>query len=333
MPSALSGLGLRRLRPLCVLLHQPWRTMSVSSSVVLPVCRASAVSLSRPARLSATIITLGNGGRSEDMAVQLGGIGSGSFVDRIRPNRARLKAVLLERSESGLLRRFLGRLLFAGKVVGMMIDRRPEASVGILMRRSEPHGKFSVQDLFLLGSKDGGRACLRIPWTTAAFGLESRPGRVWFQTWVLGRIWIRAWGRVWVWDPGGFCGPWAWNSISLCSWKYCQCLWFWPLHWFCYWLTDPQLWYLFVKDRLPSRPCLDSPLAGFDSSGGRLPLVRCRNDFYHFVHLIYVGSQITDYSLRSTAAIRKRKLESRCYCFSADAHIAFLFLFSYVFYF
>lgn len=104
--------------------------MPTSSSVVLLMCMASTVPLSRPARLSATNITLGSGGRSEDTVVQISGIGSGSIVDHIRPNRARLKAVLLERYESGVLRPLLGRLLFAGKVVEMMIDRQPEFGSG-----------------------------------------------------------------------------------------------------------------------------------------------------------------------------------------------------------
>lgn len=192
MPSALLGLGLRCLRPLCVFLHQPWRTMPAPSSVVLPVCMVSVVPLSRQARRPATNITLGSGGRSEDLVVHIGGFESVSIVDRIRPNRARLIEVWVERSESGVLKCLLGRLLFAGKVVGMMIDRWPAFGSGGLVCRSESHGKFSVQTKLLLGSKVGDRECFRTPLTATAAGHESRARRIWFQTCVLGRILIQA---------------------------------------------------------------------------------------------------------------------------------------------
>ena len=133
----------------------------------------------------------GSGGWNADMIVQIGGFESVSIVDRIRPNRARLIEVWVERSKSKVLRCLLGQLLFTGKVVRLMFDRWPSFGFGGLVCRSESHGKFSVQTKLLLGSKVGDRECFRTPLTATAAGHESRARRIWFQTCVLGRIWIQ----------------------------------------------------------------------------------------------------------------------------------------------
>ncbi|PRQ31685.1 hypothetical protein RchiOBHm_Chr5g0038221 [Rosa chinensis] len=123
----------------------------------------------------------------------------------------------------------------------------------------------------------------------------STPGNTWCWAWRKGLHQIR------IWVPGG-----SWTRPRILSqlfyWVPFQLLhWLWDPDVYLYWVEDSRLWYLFERDRMPTRPCSDT-LGRLRSFDRRLPSVLSHIDFCHYVSWICMGSHTIDYNIHYTAA-------------------------------